>query len=441
MSTSVQSRIFSLNAHDTLSGLLIFATLIMALLDTFGIVDLKLPATLTAWCFVILEFGRLSHKQRVPIYMLLGVGSAFALWGHYKGADIDFIILLSEHLKLAMLLAAVNFIRLSTRLHPASRQPGTRSFLTTLGGMHLLSSVANFSSMLLVGEQLKRNKTLSPLSSIILARGFSLAVLWSPFLSILPLVLEQVPGTSLYAIYPYTLGLALFGLIYTLLDARTRYHHELQQYQGYPMTPGTLMMPLTLIVAILAVTALRPELPTVGVVSLMALVTPLLLLGLRQGPAEAVRGFGYHVVERLADARGEISLFLSAGFLAAAVKTCITAGLFSLPFTNTDAHVAVLVMWSITLLAHLGIHQFALVAICAGMLADVTTAPTQMAIAYIMATSISMSGSPFSGVNFILQARFNCSVRGILRTNMVYSLVMLLAATVLIYMMQLPSVR
>ena len=441
MTTSVQSRIALLHSRDALSGLLIFATLTMALLDTFGLASLKQPATLTAWSFVALEFSRLTHKQRVPIYLLLGAGSLFALWGVYRGADISLMALQGEHLKLAMLLAAVNFIRLSTRLHPANRPPGTRSFLTTLGGMHLLSSVANFSSMLLVGEQLKRNQALSPLSSIILARGFSLAVLWSPFLSILPLVLEQVPGTSLYAIYPYTLGLALFGLIYTLIDARYRHSQELQQYQGYPMTPGTLMMPLTLIAAILAVTALRPDLPTVGVVSLMALVTPLLLLGLRQGPAAAVRRFGGHVVERLADARGEISLFLSAGFLAAAVKACITAGLFSLPFTHTDAHVAVLVMWSITLLAHLGIHQFALVAICAGLLADVTTAPTQMAIAYIMATSISMSGSLFSGVNFILQARFNCSGRGILRTNLAYSLAMLLAATALIYMMQLLGVR
>lgn len=435
MTTSAQSRIALLCTRNALSGLLIFATLCMALLDTFDLANLTEPATLTAWAFVALEFGRLTPKQRLPIYLLLGAGVVFAAWSWFAGVPLHPLDLLGEHLKLAMLLAAVNFIRLSTQLQSNTGNPGLRSFLTTLGGMHLLSSVANFSSMLLVGEQLKRKQTLSPLSSMILARGFSLAVLWSPFLSILPLTLEQVPGTQLYNILPFTLGLSLFGLAYTLLDARFRHERELDAYQGYPMTSGTLLLPMTLIVAILIVSALQPDLPTVGVVALMALLTPLLLLTLKQGPGEAAQRFGNHIVERLADTRGEVSLFLSAGFLAAAVKACLSAGLFSLPFTYTSPGVAVFVLWTITILAHLGIHQFALVAIFAGMLADVTTAPTQMAIAYIVATSVSMSGSLFSGVNFILQARFNCSGRGILRTNLPYTLVMLLAATVLIYMM------
>ncbi len=436
MTTSTQSSATSLISRDAASGVLIFATLCMALFDTFGLANLTTPATLTAWIFVVLEFGRLTPKQRVPIYLLMGAGVVFAIWSWIEGVPLDPLDLLSEHLKLAMLLAAVNFIRLSTQLHSLESNPGLRSFVTTLSGMHLLSSVANFSSMLLVGEQLKRKQTLSPLSSMVLARGFSLAVLWSPFLSILPLTLEQVPGTELYSILPFTLGLSLFGLAYTLMDARFRHERELDAYQGYPMTPGTLVLPLTLIAAILAVTAFKPDLPTVGVVSLMALLTPLLLLTFKQGPAEATQRFGNHIIERLADTRGEISLFLSAGFLAAAVKACLSAGLFSLPFTYTSPAVAVFVLWTITILAHLGIHQFALVAIFAGMLADVTTAPTQMAIAYIVATSASMSGSLFSGVNFILQARFNCSGRDILRTNLPYTLAMLLAASALIYMMQ-----
>ncbi|MBV0934248.1 hypothetical protein [Marinobacterium weihaiense] len=430
-----------LGRRDAVSGLLIFVTLLLALLDTFGLADLATPATLCAWAFVALEFGRLSAKQRLPIYLLLGIGCGFIAWAWSSGARIDPLAILGEHLKLAMLLAAVNFIRLSTRLEQVNDRPGPRSFVTTLGGMHLLSSVANFSSMLLVGEQLKRRDTLSSLSRIILGRGFSLAVLWSPFLSILPLVLEQVPGTELYSILPFTLGLALFGLGYTLLEVRYRYPRDLARYPGYPMTARTLMMPLCLIAAILAVSGVWPTLPTVGVVALLSLLTPLMLLTLQQGPVQASRRLVEHTLTRLADTRGEISLFLSAGFLAAGVKACIAAGLFSLPFAHTDAQVAIFVMWSIVILASLGIHQFALVATYAGLLADVTTAPTLMAIAYIIATSVSMSGSLFSGVNFILQARFNCTGRAILRNNLAYSLIMLVAASLLIYMMQLSGIH
>lgn len=428
-------------AIDTLSGLLIFATLVMALINTFGLAVLALPATLTAWAFVLLEYLRLNRKQRIQISVLCAIGAAFTGWAWSQGSDAQLIDLLGEHLKLAMLLAAVNFIRLSTRLAPATDSPGPRSFLLTLGGMHLFSSVANFSSMLLVGEQIKRKGTLSPLSQIILARGFSLAIMWSPFLSILPLVLEQVPGAELYSIYPFSAALAVIGLLLTFLDVRHRHNDEYHHYSGFPLTLGTLLLPLCLISTILLAAWIWPQLPTVGAVSLLAILTPLMLLTLRRGPLQATSRVIEHITQRLADTRAEISLFLSAGFLAAGVKACIAVGLIDLPFTHTDATVASMVMISIVVLAYLGIHQFALVAICAGLLADVTTAPTLMAIAYIVATSVSMSGSTFSGVNFILQARFACPASTLLKNNLNYSVMMLAAASLLMYLMQYMGVR
>ena len=427
--------------QDRLSGLLIFATLVMALIDTFGLFELTRPATLTAWAFVLLEYLRLNRKQRIQISLLCAVGAGFGAWAWSQGATFSLLDLLAEHLKLAMLLASVNFIRLSTRLAPATDKPGPRSFLLTFGGMHLFSSVANFSSMLLVGEQIRRKDSLSPVSQMILARGFSLAIMWSPFLSILPLVLEQVPGSDLYSIYPFSASLAVIGLLLTLLDVRHRHSHEYRQYSGYPMTLGTLLLPLCLISTILLTAWIWPEVPTIGAVSLLAILTPLLLLTLRNGPGQAASRVAEHITQRLADTRAEISLFLSAGFLAAGVKACITAGLIDLPFTHTDATVASLVMVSIVVLAYLGIHQFALVAICAGLLADVTTAPTLMAIAYIVATSVSMSGSTFSGVNFILQARFACPASYLLKNNLGYSIMMLAAASLLMYLMQFMGVR
>jgi hypothetical protein len=342
MTISTTAKATAAHTRDRLSGVMIFITLILALLDTFRLAPLADIATLCAWSFVALEFTRLTAKQRLPIYLLLGAGCCFVAWAWAAGAEIQPLAILGEHLKLAMLLAAVNFIRLSTRLEQVNDRPGTRSFLATLGGMHVLSSVANFSSMLLVGEQLKRKDSLSSLSQIILARGFGLAILWSPFLSSLPLVLEQVPGTNLYGILPFTLGLTLFGLLYTLLEARYRYTADLHHYQGYPMTTRTLVMPACLVAAILLVSGFWPSLPTVGVVALLA---------------------------------------------------------------------------------------------------DVTTAPTLMAIAYIIATSVSMSGSLFSGVNFILQARFNCSGRTILSNNLAYSVLMLSAASILIYILPLVGIQ
>ena len=64
-----------------------------------------------------------------------------------------------------------------------------------------------------------------------------------------------------------------------------------------------------------------------------------------------------------------------------------------------------------------------------------------MAIAYIMGTSLSMSGSAFSGLNFILQARFHCSARGLIRQNAFYTLLMLGATITLLYLLQFWGVR
>ncbi|WP_245944338.1 hypothetical protein [Marinospirillum perlucidum] len=424
-----------------LSGWLLFTTLILALISTLTHLDFIQPATLTAWAFVLLEYARLKRKQKIQILVLFLVGLGFASWAWQAGSQVSLLRLLEEHLKLAMLLAAVNFIRLSTQLHRSQQQPGPANALWTLGGMHIFSSVANFSSMLLVGEQLKRGQRLPPLSQIIVARGFSLAVIWSPFLSILPLVLEQVPGSQLGSIYPPALLLAATGLVLTGIDLRLRYPRQLARYSGYPLTPETLLLPLTLVASILLAHWLWPQEPTIGLVSLLAILTPLTLLTWRSGPLQAGQAFVQHLQEKLADARAEVALFLCAGFLAAGVKACIQVGLVSLPVAETNASVASLVLVTIVVLAYAGIHQFALVAIFAGLLAEVTTTPTLMALAYIAATSLSMSGSAFSGVNFILQARFHARAVFLVKNNLIYSLGLLGFTILLLYFLELTGIK
>ncbi|WP_036234154.1 hypothetical protein [Marinobacterium litorale] len=423
------------------SGLMIFSAMALALGDTFGLIQAEGFATALAWGFVLAELPRLAPRQIRLLAILCGAGLLFAAWAWLQGGTPDPVALLSEHLKLAMLLAAVNFIRLVSKLEPAPDRRGLRSFLTTLGGMHFFSSVANFSSVVMVGEQLYRGEKLARLSQIILARGFSLAVLWSPFLSILPMTLDKVPGSDIYSIYPFTITLALLGLMLTAFEARLLCPRDLADYAGYPIKRSTLTLPALLIASVLLISWQAPDLPTIGVVASMALAAPLALLILRSGVVSSLKAAKSHTVERLPDARGEIGLFLSAGLLAAGVKACIAQGLIELPFEQTDATVASLVLVCIVGGAYLGIHQFALVAIFLGLLADITTTPTLMAIAYIMGTSLSMSGSAFSGLNFILQARFRCSARGLIRQNAFYTLLMLGATIALLYLLQIWGVR
>ena len=155
MSTTeaLQTKTFSL---PVLSGGLLLTTWLLTLISALGLLDVRLVATILAWLYVLLEFRNLKPKQRKPISALLigGIGfSALSLW---HTGNIDLLALGSEHLMLVMLLTSVNFIRLATRLYAGERNKGAKSFIATLTGMHLFSSVANFSSLLLVGDQIRR---------------------------------------------------------------------------------------------------------------------------------------------------------------------------------------------------------------------------------------------------------------------------------------------
>lgn len=396
--------------------------------------DLSSLATLLAWGFVILELPRLKAKQRRQILLLSAIGICTALLGWSQGAKISVIGLLGEHLKLAMLLTAVSFIAIAARVSCSNTHQGVPSFIGTLLGLHIFSSVANFASLILVGEQVKHRGRIDRISQVILSRGFGLAVLWSPFLSILPLVLEQVPQARLQTLYPFTISLAVLGLLVIFLETQFRTPTQLQRYTGYPLRFATLKLPLSLIAMILLGSQLWPSLATVYLVSLLAVVVPILLIALQSGSRAATTRVAEHIRSKLPESRPEISLFLSAGLLAAGVKACISAGLITLPFSETNALIATMVMFLIVLLAHLGIHQLALVAIFAGLLADVTTTPTLMAIAYILATALSMSGSTFSGISFIMKARFNCEDQEILSNNLPYTLMMLTLGTLILFL-------
>ncbi|WP_221801500.1 hypothetical protein [Oceanobacter mangrovi] len=418
----------------------------LTLADSLHWLETTTLATVLAWIYVVLELPRLSPKQRKPIVALIAGGIVFTGLSSYTTGQLDLIALASEHLKLIMLLASVNFIRMATRLYGGSSSKGLPSFLATFTGMHLFSSVANFSSLMLVGDQVRRPRTegqpdISPLSYVILTRAFALAIFWSPFLSMIPLLLHHVPGVEMSKVYPWSMAIVVFALVFTVLESRFRHHQELQQYNGYPMRPASLKLPAVMIVALLATHQLLPQLPMLVVVSIIAVLVPTLWMLLTHSPQQSVDKLKNHVKVVLPGARPEISLFLAAGFLAAAVKSSISAGLIPSPFEHTDALAATITMVAVFVIASLGIHQFALVAIFAGLLAQATTTPSLMALAYIVGVSLAMSGSVFSAVNFILHGQYQVRSRDVFRLNLPYSIAVLIFSTILLFVMEANGVQ
>ena len=427
------------------TGILLVLTWALTLVDTLQLADTRDAATVLVWSFIAIEFTRMTRKQRTPVTALMAAGAGFGIWAWWETGQLNLMSLLDEHIKLAMLLTAVSFIRLATKVHAGGKNTGFKSFAATFGGMHLFSSVANFSSLFLFGDQVRKTQSngaqLNPLSYRLLTRGFSLAIFWSPFLSMIPLILELVPGVEMGKVYPWALTIVAFGFLLTLAEARWRNDDELTTYQGYPITLSSLALPVLLIATLLLVHQLLPDLPMLVVISTVAVAIPLIWLLVLKGAGETTQKVQTHIREQLPNTRPEISLFLAAGFLAAGVKACIAAGLIHSPFGDTNALVAASVMLLIFVISSLGIHQFALVAIFAGLMAHNTVTPHLMAIAYMMGVSLAMSGSLFSGVNIIIHNQFKVPNRAMLRDNMPYSIIMLLFATGILFIMEANGVR
>ncbi|PIE25090.1 MAG: hypothetical protein CSA60_01930 [Neptuniibacter caesariensis] len=437
----ISNKVKSLWPGSSISGPILFAMWALALGDYFVSADLATAATILAWTFVAIELPRLKAKQR-PLILALGlVGAGCSVLAWSFGSQTTAVELLDEHLKLAMLLTAISFIGLAMKPQASQTSKGLKSYLSTFLGMHFFSSVANFSALPVVGDQLQRKGEIDRLSQSILARGFSLSVLWSPFLSITPLVLEQVPGAYVGNIYPYSIPLAVTGLMLTILESRFRYQSRFANYQGYPMKLSTLHLPILLISSVLLLTWLYPGTSTVILVSIVAVFIPLGIVSARSGIRTGGETLKLQIFERISESRTEISLFLCAGLLAAGVKACIELGLISLPFTETNAMVGSFSLITIVVIASLGINQLAVVAIMAGLLADVTTTPTIMAVAYIYATALSMSTSVFSGTNMILRARYNCRSRAILRNQLPFTLLMLAIGIATLFLMEALNVK
>ena len=395
-------------------------------------------APICFWYFVVGELMRLNKKQRNQIIGLSGLGLAFAGAAWVLGAKVDIFYVLGQHENLAMLLACVSFVKLTTRKQtgPSQRRSAFSQFLSTLLGMHLLAAVANFASIVLVGSQLERKNQLSATAYALLSRGFALAVLWSPFMAMLPLIMSQVPDFALSDYYPYAGALVIAALVFTLLEVPKRQADSFTLFEGYPLTLSSLALPILLIAAVVMASKAFPSIPTLVLVASITVALSVVYLFLTQGKQASQEKLANHLTGGIAESRGEISLFLSAGLLAGGVKALMAVELFSLPIDQTNAIVAIVALWSIFIISSFGLHQFALVSIWAGLLADVTVTPTLMAVAYALATSVSMSGTVFSGVNLLLLNRFNTPSRLVFSANLPYSLFMLCLGSAVLLLME-----
>lgn len=386
--------------------LLLLAAITSCIGALTGLIGPLVPGTL-AWCAGLLLFRRLGGLQRGQVLLMLAVGGSGLVTAALHGEGIRYLAraIYGSHVIIAMLVA-VGFLRLVAV--PAAGESalpqGRRALWKTLLGTHLFGAAINFSALTIIGDRLHSVRPLTPAQAILLSRGFGLASVWSPFFVAMGVALTLAPGAGLMPVSLGGLAVALPALL--LVGWLLQRMPEAERFAGYPMKAEALRVPLALVLIVMGGHALLPRTGILTLITLGALLLPLLVL-LYRDREQALPRYRRHIEQSVPGMSGELLLFLAAGVLTSGVSALVHFSGFSLSLSHYGAEAAAGLVALSAVAAIVGIHPVITIGSIGGMLP--TDNPDLLALSAVMSWSLGVILSPCSGMHLAMQGRFGIS--------------------------------
>ena len=398
------------------------------------------PASLGGWLAALLLWPDLRRSQKRQVAILAGLGVAGLVFALARGGDVPWDrVIAQNHLILAM-LAAVSFLRLVAMpaLAPgdSERLPqGFGAMLRTLAGTHLFGAVINLSAVVVIGDRLSRAGAMDARAALLISRGFTSAVYYSPFFGGTALALTLAEGARLAVVVAVGLPLALVGLGYAAWDARRRDPERLRGFRGFPTDLRSLAVPLMLAVGVLGTHLAWPSVSVLVVIAWLAPLLVALLLWWRGGRREATRSLLGHVQRRLPEMRGELALFLAAGVLASGLTA--TFGAFGgwLPVERLDGTSATVIMLLTVLAGTVGLHPVIALTTAASVLAPTAPSPDLLAVMFVLSWGLGTAVSPMAVTHLTMQGRYGIDAWMFPRSNVGYGLLMMVLGSVALHLL------
>ncbi|WP_240464686.1 hypothetical protein [Modicisalibacter sp. 'Wilcox'] len=380
------------------------------------------PAAILSWLATLRLARQLPSASRRQALWLGGAGVGFWVVALWRGTPASLLQALAINQTLLMMFAGVSFLSMAAPRPQAAdaRHDGARhdgSLLGTLVGVHLFGAVINLSALFLFADRMQFERGLSRRQAMVLGRAFPAAAAWSPFFVAMGVALTYAPGLEFTALLPW--GLACAGVLLTLtaLDVL----RVEGPFQGYPLSPGTLLLPGVLALAVLLWHSWRPEMGIPLIISVVAPVAALLLAprGERQVRLRQQLDHG------LARLMPQFALFLAAGVLSSGLSALLASWPDGpvLPFAHFGHLQAWLTLGVIVSLAFVGIHPLVGVTTLAPLLASLHPEPTLLGMVFLMGWALGTGSSPLSGSNLVLCSRYGVAPREMLRWNLPYAVV------------------
>ncbi|MGO1298758.1 MAG: hypothetical protein ACTMIA_15880 [Vibrio sp.] len=409
----------------TLSGYLFFLSLVLSLFAQFTGLFSSFWAGIPIWLATLLCFPKLKSSQKKQAMILLTIGIVGLVYGafHHINTSYFFRAIAANQMVVTMLIG-VGFLRLFSTDSAQIDTPlpvGKRSLIKTLVGVHLLGSVLNMSSVLIVGDKLARHQAITLIQGTTLLRGFAICAFWSPFFASMGMALTNAPGAQLSTLMLFGIPTAIVALLISAWELSRR--NDVDSLEGYPINIYSLWMPALLASIVVSAHLIWPMVSVLSLVSLTSLLFISLWLGIR----EKRKGFdiaAQHIRSGISHSAGEFTLFASAAMLAAGVAAFLSSLQLNLAPSHFGFLASTATVLILTTLAVTGMHPVTSVVIAGSILAPSVTDANLLGLTLLMGWSLGITLSPFSGVQLSIQSRYHISAYQLFKQNWRYIIMM-----------------
>lgn len=400
-------------------SILIFLSFFISIYSYFFNKDIFIVSGIFAWIAFLIFFPTL-QKKRLLIILLIS-SFIFLIISYYNSFKINFYEIFVVNQYLITLLIGVGFLRLiATPKNDDLKSPlkGMKSFVKTYFGVHLFASIINLSALILIADKMYKKGYLTNTQIILLTRSFANDAYWSPFFVAFATAVVYMPNLDTSVILVNGVFLATFGFLITYYEVKNDNKNKITDFEGYPLNFSTLALPFCLAFLVLITHYLSPDTKVIVLIALFSFILTFFILTIKSGFQNSFLEMKKHILFDLPKMKAEISLFLVAGMFGVTLSSILIGLNLELPFEIFDWKIASILLAIFIILGFIGIHPLITIAIIGNLLNEVNH--TLLAVTFLMAWSIVISTSPFSGLILTIVSRYNLDIKNIFRLNIFY---------------------
>ncbi len=367
------------------------------------------PAGLFAVVAGLLLLPDTVKSQRVQFGLLISIGMSMLLYGSFNGVPIPWASVISQNTGLLTMVVSVGLLKLlmQSRLAHKDKLPvGKKAYWNTLVSLSLFGSVINISAPVLIGDRLTLNRPMDYFTAASVSRVFCACSTWSPFFAGTAVVLTAVPGASIVPLMINGLPLLIFVLLAQYFVALFWHREKLENFHGYPLQLESLWVPFTLACLVMLSSVLLPSVSILISIAVGAILLTIVTLFIQTGLAATALSLHKFVIQELPKSLNELQLFLSAGVLAAGLKSMVQVGIIASPITHYSALAAAQVLALMVIVAAMGVHPIIQIAAITPLLLETNPDPILLGLTYMFAWGLGTAASPLSGTQLVIQGRY-----------------------------------